>query len=303
MRMLCLTLMFFAVATFEANSEPLHDAAKQGDTAKIAKLLDEGADINQIKFLTPLQMAALGGHAEAVELFASRGADVDAASSAMGTALHVAAQRGYADVALILLEAGANIDSRNPDKFTPLMVASLYGRLDVVNALIDAGADIDAIGVARSNGMGGYGNVNALHVASFKGDTEESAALIEAGAGPRPIVKDRSKLAEGDATLGQELTQKWCSNCHQTSVESKPLDKPQNGPSLIGVYGRPIASISSFGYTQALKRMTGAWSSELLHSYASEAMLAAPGTRMRWNDGWTEEDVAHIVAYLASVSK
>eukprot|EP01046_Picozoa_sp_COSAG06_P075031 COSAG06_NODE_23240_length_698_cov_1.667780_1_plen_52_part_10 len=50
----------------------LHDAARVGDTAAIARLLREGADVNAVTSVdnTPLHHAAYYGHAEAVEALA-----------------------------------------------------------------------------------------------------------------------------------------------------------------------------------------------------------------------------------------
>jgi cytochrome c len=149
--------------------------------------------------------------------------------------------------------------------------------------------------------MGGNGKVNALHVASFNGDTEASEILTAAGAGPLLIDLPTDALAKADVPLGKELTHQWCRGCHVLEDGGDLTDKPQNGPPLMGVFGRRVASVPGFGYTEALKRVDDVWTAELLYSYAAEAMLTVPGTRMRWNDGWSEDDVLHIVAYLASV--
>jgi ankyrin repeat protein len=279
---------------------PLHDAARQGDIATIEALIASGTDVNEVQMVTPLTMAALSGQQEAVERLLALGADPDIESSAMGTALHAAAQRGFADVVRILLTGGANPESRNPDNYTPLMIAALNNRLDALTTLIEAGADVNAVGVARSNGMGGNGKVNALHVASFNGDTDSARILRENGAVSLPIDLPADALAGADVELGKELTHQWCRGCHVVADGGSLTDKPQNGPPLQGVFGRRIASVPGFGYTEALQRVEGEWTAELLYSYAAEAMLTVPGTRMRWNDGWTEDDVRHIVAYFAS---
>lgn len=302
MRFFVSLIAFFVVTTVPALAGPLHDAARQGNMAEITSLLDEGADIDEIALLTPLQMAALSGQLEAVNLLISRGADLEIASSTMGTALHASAQRGHTDVVGALLKAGANPDSRNSDQFTPLMVASLQGHLEVAEFLIEAGADIDAIGVSRSNGTGGNGKVNALHVASFKGDTEVAAALRTAGAGSRPVRFPESGLAGGDPELGRQLANKWCGTCYKIESEDEVIIKPEMGLSLVGVMGRPIASRSDYKYFPALSKMNGTWTPQLLYSFAVEPMLTVPGTRMRWNDGWTEEEVLHIIAYFSSVA-
>lgn len=298
------TCVAFACAT-TANSGPLHDAARKGDTAEIEALLDGGADVNAVEMVTPLVMAALGNHLDAVHFLLARGADANMESSAIGTALHAAAQRGLVDIVRVLLDAGANIESRNPDQYTPLMIAALNNRADVVVALLEAGADIDAVGIARGNGMGGGGTVNALHVASFRGETEASEALRNAGAGPRPIDYPADAASSADPVRGRELANQWCGSCHKIESEDEVIFKPEMGLSLVGVMGRPVASRDDYEYSPALSQVAGswAWDTERLYSFAAEPMLTVPGTRMRWNDGWTESDVAHIVAYFSSVAE
>ena len=73
--------------------------------------------------------------------------------------------------------------------------------------------------------------------------------------------------------------------------------------SLVGVFGRPIGSRDDFEYSEAFEQTEGVWTEELLYSFAIDAMLTVPGTRMRWHDGWTDEEVAHIVAYFKSVAE
>ncbi|MCV2890690.1 ankyrin repeat domain-containing protein [Ruegeria aquimaris] len=283
---------------------PLHDAARTGDTAEIEALLESGLDVDTVEMVTPLLMAALSNQLEAVRLLLSKGADPDIASSAMGTALHAAAQRGFADIVRVLLDAGANLESRNPDRYTPLMIAALNNRANVVAALLEAGADIDAVGIARDNGMGGNGKVNALHVASFKGETDVSAILREAGAGPRPIDYAADAVSNADPQRGRQLANQWCGSCHKVESEDEVIIKPEMGLSLVGIIGRPVASRDDYDYFPALSKVAEAWTwtPERLYSFAAEPMLTIPGTRMRWNDGWTEADVAHIVAYFVSAS-
>ena len=300
MRHCAILLAFSLLHVTAAFAGPLHDAARQGDAEEMQALIANGSDVNEVQMVTPLTMAALSGQSEAVRLLLSLGADPDIESSAMGTALHAAAQRGFVDVVRILLEDGANPESRNPDSYTPLMIAALNNQVDAIKALIDAGADVNAVGLARGNGMGGNGRVNVLHVASFNGNTEAADILRNAGAGPLPIDLPAEGLANGDVELGKELTHQWCRGCHVLAGGESLSDKPQNGPPLLGVFGRRIATVPGFKYTSALQNVEGEWTAELLYSFAAEAMLTVPGTRMRWNDGWTEEDVLHIVAYLAS---
>ena len=128
-----LSIASLAVAS-KGFAAPLHDAARLGDTTAITELLENGADINQVQVMTPLQMAALNNQLGAVQALIEGGADLDASSAIIGTALHAVAQRGYGEIASALLAAGANADAPNNDGYTPIMIASQNGRIAVVEA-------------------------------------------------------------------------------------------------------------------------------------------------------------------------
>lgn len=301
-----LILNLFSAITFTAGAAfagPVLDAAKAGDTALVAQLLEGGADANEPGVMTPLQMAALNGHADTAGVLIEHGAELDAVSTIMGTALHAAAQRGNENVIRVLLEAGADADAGNRDAFTPLMIASLNGRAAAVDALIEGGADPDVIAVSRTNGTGGQGRVNALHLAGFKGHWGVVDALRAAGAAPKPVARISDRLAEADPGLGRDLAAQRCGQCHKVLSESEVISGNNMGLSLVGVFGRRIGSRDDFEYSGALQRADGVWDEDLLYAFVTDAMLTIPGTRMNWHDGWTEDDVAHIVAYFRSAAQ
>lgn len=106
-----------------------------------------------------------------------------------------------------------------------------------------------------------------------------------------------------DPGLGRELASEKCDQCHKIRSDDEVVVDPRQGLSLVGVYGRPIGSVEGFEYSDALKEAKGVWTEDLLYSFAVNAMLTIPGTRMRWHDGWSDEEVAHIVAYFKSVAE
>jgi hypothetical protein len=112
-------------------------AARDGDLAKLRKLLDAGADIEtKLQGFTPLHMAVLGGYAEASLELIRRGADINA-RDAMGedplmlTALsNRITDADAARIAEALLERGADVygprgRDANPrfGQYTPLYMA------------------------------------------------------------------------------------------------------------------------------------------------------------------------------------
>lgn len=295
-----------AAASLTASSAfagPVFDAAKSGDATALADLLDGGADVNEPNLLPPLQIAAFGGHIEALSILIERGADLDATSTMIGTALHAASQKGYSEAVRKLIAAGANPDARNSNEFTPLMIASLHGHVPTIKALLAGGASVDAVGFGRTNGTGGFGQVNALHLARTAGYHAAAETLIRAGAAPKAPLDVSELFPSADPEQGRELATQRCDQCHKILSDDEVVLGPNQGVSLVGVYGRPIGSVEGFEYSDTLKDSEGVWTEDLIFSFAVDAMLTFPGTRMRWHDGWTDEEVAHIVAYFKSVAE
>lgn len=104
-------------------SNDLWSAALAGDSRTVAKLLDDGANIDARQPSTgvpALTLAAFAGQVEVVELLLERGANVNGRSrDDDGTALHVAAFLGHARICELLLEHGADPNARNRRGETP----------------------------------------------------------------------------------------------------------------------------------------------------------------------------------------
>ncbi|WP_186376912.1 cytochrome c family protein [Agrobacterium sp. DE0009] len=105
-----------------------------------------------------------------------------------------------------------------------------------------------------------------------------------------------SAFADGDAAHGEKVFSR-CSTCHS-------IDAPRTrmGPHLMGVVGRPIASVNDYGhYSQALKDAGAAgrvWSEEELQEFLSSPKKAIPGNAMRFFGLWSDTDIADLIAYL-----
>ena len=88
----------------------LHDMAQSGDIAKARLLLDHGADINAVDDeyrTTPLGMAARWGQRAMVAFLLERGADPNSAGAPWSTPLAWAQKKGHSAVAGELSAAGA----------------------------------------------------------------------------------------------------------------------------------------------------------------------------------------------------
>ncbi len=120
------------------HGESLHSAAKNGATAEVKKLLEEGAEINKTdrQGFAPLSLAAMNGHADTVALLLDKGARVDAvdetkfmAGPSLGqTALMLAAAGGHAAVVKVLIARGANIHLLSRSRRGGLFTASRSGQ-------------------------------------------------------------------------------------------------------------------------------------------------------------------------------
>lgn len=152
-------LLFFAFYILDSQSVdaqifklPLHEAARVGDADEVRRLLDEGADPNQIPTkeqgpngLTPLHSAAISNRYKIAKMLLEKGAKVSIQENYGGfTALQYAA--GFASTSFVelLLKYGANIHSKTYDQRTPLHGAAAIANIGVAELLLEKGANINA---------------------------------------------------------------------------------------------------------------------------------------------------------------
>ncbi|GAO19176.1 hypothetical protein UVI_02014640 [Ustilaginoidea virens] len=109
---------------------PLHSAASLGLNDIVAKLLEQGADVNARtrRRWTALMLASEAGNAETVRMLLKHEADMDAQSDPAGdrgsvSALHLAAERSSPATLLQLLWHGADVGIANSQGDTPLHFA------------------------------------------------------------------------------------------------------------------------------------------------------------------------------------
>ena len=142
-----LTTIAAVVLTTTAFADPIHDAAKAGDSAGVQAELDKGVDPNAKgadSGVPPLHWAAMWGHTEVVEVLIASGAYVDRTDNGGNIALHYAAlgagfpktKRGdQKGVAELLIANGANVNVRRGDGKTPLDRANDSGGVELADLL------------------------------------------------------------------------------------------------------------------------------------------------------------------------
>jgi cytochrome c len=78
------------------------------------------------------------------------------------------------------------------------------------------------------------------------------------------------------AATGEDLFNDNCGGCHTLDAASQPT-----APTLKGVYGRKIASLTDFDYSDALKaRQGGVWDDATLNAFLADPQAFAKGTQM-----------------------
>ena len=129
----------------------LADAAKARDWARVAALIDGGADVDapQADGATALHWAAYWDAPDALDGLIRAGADVDARNDYGATPLWAACANRHAGIVERLLAAGADANLGLGSGETLLMRCAHTGDPRAVRALVAHGADVDAAEPAR----------------------------------------------------------------------------------------------------------------------------------------------------------
>jgi ankyrin repeat protein len=212
-------------------NEEFLNAARRGDVAAVAELLDEHPElighrnglgqsavllaqyhrrpevvtllIDRGAELNVFEAAAVGDSARLRQLVAADASLVHSFSGDGFTALMLAAYFGHAAIVDELLARGADVSavSRNPMRLQALHSAAAGGHLAVVRALVCGGADVNA---RQQHGF------TPLHAAAANGAAAMVSYLLERGADP-DAASDGGQtpldlaLAQGHAEAAQLL--------------------------------------------------------------------------------------------------
>jgi ankyrin repeat protein len=131
---------------------PLISAAREGDIARINKLLNEGAKIDEPNVgkwsATPLYWSLYNCEYEAGEFLLNKGANVNIPDSyGFSTLMMAVSWCKNVDVSFVehLIEKGADVNFADADGKTGLHYAISAGADDVARLLIEKGANVNAI--------------------------------------------------------------------------------------------------------------------------------------------------------------
>ncbi|MBA3448401.1 MAG: cytochrome c family protein [Pseudaminobacter sp.] len=107
---------------------------------------------------------------------------------------------------------------------------------------------------------------------------------------------------EGDAAAGKKVFNK-CRACHEAETEKNKV-----GPHLVGIVGRPAASVESFAskYSDNLKEAAAAglvWDEAKLAEYLRDPKAMIPKGKMAFPGLKEDADIANVIAYLKADPK
>ena len=90
----------------------------------------------------------------------------------------------------------------------------------------------------------------------------------------------------------------YCFACHTVDPDETA---PLQGPKLIGVVGRPVASRDDYSYTEVMKAYGEGkiWTAELILQWTQDPQAMVPDTRMERPPGpRADEERAALIEYL-----
>ncbi|QLF71057.1 cytochrome c family protein [Peteryoungia desertarenae] len=101
-------------------------------------------------------------------------------------------------------------------------------------------------------------------------------------------------LAEGDAKAGAQVF-KACQACHSIADA-----KNRVGPSLMGVIGRPVASVADYKYSPAMIAFGEGkvWDEGLMAEYLPQPRVLVKGTKMAYAGLKDDKKIADLIAFL-----
>lgn len=205
MRCLVALLLLSLAATRlpAAPTEQLLDAAYRGERERLADLLRDGAEANQLHGgAAALHVGAEWGHTEIVELLLGAGAKVDAVDSCGRTALIWAAENGHTAIAQRLIAARCDVNWHDTEGISALSVAAGSANDELVKLLLKSGAKVlqeDAKPLRQAVETGKVETVRALLAARadpcVRSDREMTPLQAAAAGGSVEVMKVLAEAA------------------------------------------------------------------------------------------------------------
>ncbi len=103
--------------------------------------------------------------------------------------------------------------------------------------------------------------------------------------------------ADGDAAKGEQVFKK-CIACHSVADTTK-----KTGPHLVGLIGRPVASVEGFTYSEPMKefaKTVPVWDEPNLQTYLEDPRKTVPKTKMVFAGLKKQQERDDLIAFLKS---
>ena len=134
---------------------------------------------------------------------------------------------------------------------------------------------------------------------TIEGADNVDAAGGDAAAAPAKADDITALYATADVKAGEDYVNKKCTVCHDVSKGGAN----KVGPHLWGVVNRPIASISDFNYSSAMKQHAAeakTWTVDNLATFIWSPQKTDPGTMMGFQGIPKDQERANVIAYIAT---
>lgn len=143
-----LTIAILLLTFNNGNTDEIHDAAKNGELKKVILLLENDANLLNVRDkqgMTPLHHAIDAGNSDISVYLIEGGADLNIKDRKFGgTPMHYAAAKGNLQIARILIDRNnATLEERDVQQKTALLIACENGQPQMVKYLLDCGVDIN----------------------------------------------------------------------------------------------------------------------------------------------------------------
>lgn len=105
---------------------------------------------------------------------------------------------------------------------------------------------------------------------------------------------------EGDPVAGEATFMTRCGDCHEVTAPgvAAASERPKQGPTLHGLFGRTAGTLPDFAYSDAMKASGLVWDEATLTAYMANPKQVVPKNRMPFNGLKRPGESEDIVAYL-----
>lgn len=101
--------------------------------------------------------------------------------------------------------------------------------------------------------------------------------------------------ADGDVVKGEQVFKK-CMACHAINDKTNKV-----GPHLVGIVGRPVASVEGYKYSESMKAhaaTSAVWDEAALNAYLENPKAIVPKSKMAFAGLKKEDERADLIAFL-----